>query len=308
MANKNLKRSLIIVVAYNGEKWMDECLSSVSPAHGIDGIVIDNGSSDATISIIKKKYPYVRLIQTDKNIGFGQANNIGLKYAMDNDYEYAYLLNQDAWISPSSLLKLVNIAEKYKQYGIVSPIHVYRNENITDRCFSECLPKDIIDDYFTTGRPSKEIYETHVNIPAAHWLLNLEAIKVVGGVSPTFFHFGEDDNLTHRMRYWGFKSGIVPGVFGVHDRETRSFSKNVLEKNKKTTQRLAAAHWRMYLSNVNSTKKEICKQLLLSIFLMGLKYPYWTFKSFTALLLEIKKIKKNREISREEGAFLNIKS
>ena len=97
-------RILTIVVTYNGLKWMDSCLESLRRSEcPTDVMLIDNCSTDGTPDYVKEHFPEVNLVQSDANLGFGQANNVGLKYALEHCYDYVYLLNQDAWVMPDTL-------------------------------------------------------------------------------------------------------------------------------------------------------------------------------------------------------------
>jgi GT2 family glycosyltransferase len=58
----------------------------------------------------------VNLIETDKNLGFGKANNIGIHYAMEQDCDYVFLLNQDAWILPDTIEKLYVLMEENPEF------------------------------------------------------------------------------------------------------------------------------------------------------------------------------------------------
>ncbi|MDE7397344.1 MAG: glycosyltransferase, partial [Muribaculum sp.] len=94
-----MMKILSIIVTYNGMRWIDRCIKSVLDSSiSTDIYVIDNFSTDNTVEHIKKMYHRVMVYETNENLGFGKANNIGLKYALDNSYDYVYLLNQDAWI------------------------------------------------------------------------------------------------------------------------------------------------------------------------------------------------------------------
>ena len=74
---------LTIIVTYNGIRWIDRCIDSVigSSVHS-DIIVIDNGSTDGTQERIRERWNEVLLIQSDENLGFGRANNIGFDHAL----------------------------------------------------------------------------------------------------------------------------------------------------------------------------------------------------------------------------------
>ena len=73
---------LTIIVSYNFEKWMKPCLESLMHSvYPTDVLVIDNGSADRTVTLLQTSYPWVRLIANGQNLGFGRANNIGLRLA-----------------------------------------------------------------------------------------------------------------------------------------------------------------------------------------------------------------------------------
>ena len=74
----------------------------------------------------------------------------------------------------------------------------------------------------------KVLYPTEF-VMAAHWLISKECLKKVGGFSPTFPHYGEDNNYIQRILYHGFKIGIVTNTRCVHDREARKHSKKYSE-------------------------------------------------------------------------------
>ena len=84
-----MNRTYIIIVTYNGMKWLEACLSS---CRKYSVIVIDNNSSDNTVSFIEQKYPNTILLKQNKNLGFGAANNIGINYALQNNADYVFLL------------------------------------------------------------------------------------------------------------------------------------------------------------------------------------------------------------------------
>lgn len=219
---------LFIIITYNAMSWAEKCLSSVKRSNcSADIYIVDNGSTDGTQEYIKNNYPEAILIQNESNLGFGRANNLGLRYALDNGYDYVYLLNQDAWIFPDTIEKLISVHNRHPEYGILSPMQCQANMHYMDDKFvlNVCYNisrNQLINDLFFNERRS--IYEVP-NVMAAHWLISRECIMKVGGFSPTFPHYGEDDNYCDRARYFNYKIGIVPESVGVHDREDRSETK-----------------------------------------------------------------------------------
>ncbi len=213
---------MIIIVTYNGLKWIDRCLQSCGD---YPVIVVDNNSSDNTLDFISEKYPNVHIIQQNKNLGFGQANNIGISYALNLGANYIFLLNQDAYLVNNCLEKLINALQKNKQFGILSPIHLNGDGTHLDHNFSNYVAKnrDFYSDH-VLNKPLKNIYEIPF-VNAAGWLISRKCLETVGGFDPIFFHYGEDDNYCHRVRYHKFRIGVIPKSYIEHDR----IQKNILK-------------------------------------------------------------------------------
>ena len=149
-----MKRVLVIVVTYNGMKWLDRCLGSVyhqgavmgpndgpmtakmaqnavmGPASGpmtavgVDLYVWDNDSTDGSADFVAANYPGAKLVRSADNLGFSRPNNMGMQYAVEKGYDYVYLLNQDAWLEPGALEILVSAAEANPEYGVLSPLQM----------------------------------------------------------------------------------------------------------------------------------------------------------------------------------------
>lgn len=220
----NSKDIYVIIVTYNGERWIERCLNSIySSSIKAIPIVIDNGSSDYTVSIIKEKFPDTIFLESGGNVGFGKANNIGIKYALEKGCEYVYLLNQDAWVDLTVFETLLDLMSRYPDFAILSPVQITASRKKVDSNFmkhdindSSCpeLKQDLL------LNRTKEIYEIDAAM-AAHWMLRLSAIQKVGLFSDAFPHYGEDNNLINRFHYFRYKVGVCPYVFAVHDREER---------------------------------------------------------------------------------------
>ena len=116
-----MAKVLVVIVTYNALKWIRKCLRSVEKSTlQADVLVIDNGSTDGTLPLIRTDFPHTRIIETGENLGFGAANNRGLRIAHDECYDFAYLLNQDAWLEKDTLEKLV--AAHKPDWGVLSPM------------------------------------------------------------------------------------------------------------------------------------------------------------------------------------------
>lgn len=216
-------RIFVIIVTYNAMPWIDRCIQSVYQSHQHDmtvgTILIDNGSQDGTLEYVRQHYPDVICMPNTDNLGFGAANNIGMKYAIDNNADYVYLLNQDAWVSPDVFKLLASNFALDPSWGILSPLQMTPDSNVINKSFTKFKRRNkkwmtLLLEGLYRGDNHKA-YQLRF-APAAHWMISAECIKKVGGFSPTFYHYTEDDNYINRVNYHGFKVGFVPSAIGYH--------------------------------------------------------------------------------------------
>jgi GT2 family glycosyltransferase len=101
----------VVVVNYNGERVIEDCLRSVyaQPYRPIEVIVVDNGSTDGSVALIVKKFPDVRLVRNERNLGFAGGNNRGVAAAQG---EYVVLLNNDTVVDSGWLPPLIEAVGK----------------------------------------------------------------------------------------------------------------------------------------------------------------------------------------------------
>lgn len=214
-----------VVVSYNGRSWIDQCCGSLQessfPTHVI---VVDNGSTDGTPELIHSAFPEVELVRTGENLGFGLANNIGIRLALDRGATHVLLLNQDAWVKPETVGLLVAAMTEHPEYGVLSPMHLNGAGDALDGPFSEyiipfkCpgLYSDLV-----LGRAKPAPY-TLPFVNAAAWLLSRKCLQTVGGFNPSFRHYGEDNNYLHRVHFHGMLVGVLPTAWIHHDRAERT--------------------------------------------------------------------------------------
>lgn len=215
-----MNKVFVVIVTYNGMKWLPECLDSVvNSSISVTIVLIDNNSEDNSVVYVKENFKSIILLEQEKNIGFGAANNIGMAYALQQNADFVFLLNQDAFLAPNTIEKLIAVSTKNPQFGVVSPIQLDYSGNSLETYFFKFMAhsdtKSFYSD-FVLSKTIKEIYEVPF-IQAAAWLLPIKTVKGVGGFDPMFFHYGEDDNYCQRVLYHDMKIGVVSGVFIRHD-------------------------------------------------------------------------------------------
>ncbi len=214
-----------IIVTYNPLNWIEKLINFLSQEDLIaNTIFIDNGSNDGFLDQFYEIPGSLNFIRLNKNIGFGAANNIGIKMAIDKKAEYIFLLNQDAWLEPNMFYKLKSNLIQNRDFGIVSPMHYNSSLTKLDRNFKYYLNSSNISKYLEQvvicKQPNTLLEVDFVN--AAMWLCRTEMFFRAGGFCPAFFHYGEDDEFCSRIGRIGFKIGIDVSVMGIHDREFRS--------------------------------------------------------------------------------------
>lgn len=215
-----------IIVTYNAAPWIKGCLESLaSSRYPVPAVVVDNGSSDATRTFVRRSSDAVCLEQ-EHNLGFGIANNIGIRYALENGADYVFLLNQDARVQPETLDQLLAGARHSPNYGILSPMHLDGESQQIDYRFSRYLARAmnpsfthlLSDLYF--GRVERVYPISFAN--AAAWLVSRRCLEQVGGFDPLFHMYGEDDDFCNRLRYHGWQIGLVPAAIVYHERSGRN--------------------------------------------------------------------------------------
>lgn len=242
------KKIAVVIVTFNGETWIRKNLNSLlNSNYPIDIIIVDNASTDETINIVKE-FKAIELIQNKINLGFGKANNIGIDWALKKGFDAIFLLNQDTWIYEKTILNLAEALFENSNLGIVSPIHYSADEITLDENFNTYFNR------FEKEEDSETIRMVSF-INAAAWLVSKECFSKTGYFDPIFNHYGEDRNFCDRVKYHGFKIGVVKNAAICHDRIIK-LSSNKIELQSKY----------LVLNQVIN-----CNNSLLNSLLLGLK-------------------------------------
>ncbi|MEO8298539.1 MAG: glycosyltransferase family 2 protein [Burkholderiales bacterium] len=194
-----------VLVTYNSARILPWSLPPLQGCAEI--IVVDNHSSDDTLTQVRALLPQARVIEAGRNLGFGRANNLGIA-AVTTDY--ALLLNPDARLEPDALQRLAEAAERYPEAAILAPMLFDAPGQIGD---------------FFRGpffaRASKPAPEPAGDLCAdfvtgAAMLLNLRLMREVGFFDPWFFLYFEDDDLCLRVRRAGHPIMVVHAAQAEH--------------------------------------------------------------------------------------------
>ncbi len=308
MIDMKNKKVFVVVVTYNGMQWIDKCFSSLKngsvPLHVI---AIDNDSKDDTVYYLKNNFEDIELIQTGANLGFGKANNIGFKRALEDNADYVFLLNQDAWVEFDTIEKLIRIAEQNEEFGLISPFHLLPNTEKLEWYFSTYLvpekcPDIYSDIYFDKV---KDIYESDF-INAAAWLITKACLQKVGGFDPLFPHYGEDEDYCCRVMYKKMKIGVVPDSKIYHDITYKTWDEIKFNKSRQLVFSLIELKNLKYtyrFAKFNYVKNRVDRLVFLAITMKWKEFSFM-FKMLFSSFLYFRKVKKSRKISLEDIAYL----
>ncbi len=300
----------VIVVTFNGERWVEQCIGSLAAlGEEVKVIVVDNKSADGSVQAIRQLFPKVTLIALEENVGFGKANNIGIQKAMENNADFVFLLNQDAWVFPDTISELVKISHRYPEYGIVSPVHLNGSSSALDYNFSRQASPDKCKGFYSDlyVKTLQDIYKADF-VNAAAWLLTSKCLKTVGLFEPLFFLYGEDDNYVQRASFHKLPIGITPKAIICHDRAIREGHKNqtgIRTENLTISLILLLDITRTFSSCVLSFFTFNLKQGLKSIVSLDFYGFLSTVRRVTFFFGKFNKIKDSRKVNKSPGIPVN---
>lgn len=301
-----MPKVLVIVVTFNAMHWVDKCLGSLrESSFKPDVLVVDNCSLDGCDEYIEEHFPGIQLIRNEANVGFGAANNMGLRIAVEKDYDYVYLLNQDAWLEKDTLDTMLDAFDRTKRYAVLSPVQLSAKGKM-DAQFAKKCKKHLHKGELVSKVPF---------VMAAHWMISRKALLTVGGFSPAFDMYGEDDNWIDRAHWFGFEAGVVNGAKAVHDRADRGKAPKGADKETRKAYENATWQRKMRLKCVSTVVKlsNPGHSFAARIIVEPLELLGMTIKNFSLvpvkfipqLLRRSGELRKLRKKSMAQGAFLD---
>ena len=214
----------VVVVTWNAAAWIERCLESVS---GHETIVVDHGSTDGTVELVRERFPAARLIEQE-NRGMGGGNNAGMRVARGR---YVFLLNSDAWVEGDGLERLVAFADAHPYVAVVGPRlrnpdgslqRSVRGDPTLWRLATEYLflrklaPRsDLFNGYYGGGFEHDATREVE-SLQGAALLVRREAADAVGLFDEDFFMFSEETDWLYRFRQAGWKVLFYPEAAVTH--------------------------------------------------------------------------------------------
>jgi len=213
------------VVTYNGLPWIERCLESLD---GYETIVVDHGSTDGTLELIRERFPEATLIEQE-NLGLGAGFNRGMRAAPDADYYL--LINSDAWVVADAVERLARFAAEHPRAAVVGPRLLNPDGSLqrsvrgfptlwrlaTEYLFLRKLaPRSrAFNAFYAGGFEHDQVREVDF-LMAACLLVRREATEEVGLFDERYFMFSEEVDWCYRFRKAGWSVVFVPEAEVVH--------------------------------------------------------------------------------------------
>jgi N-acetylglucosaminyl-diphospho-decaprenol L-rhamnosyltransferase len=214
-----------VTVTYNGLPWIERCLESLE---GVDTILVDHGSTDGTLELVRERFPEVRVIE-QANKGFGAGMNAGFRAA--GTPRYYLSINSDAWLLDGALERLVAFADAHPDAAVVGPRlqnpdgtlqRSVRGFPTLWRLATEYLyvrklaPRSRLLNAFYAGGFDHDEARPVEWVAGPCFLVRREAAMKVGLFDEDFFFFQEETDWFYRFTRAGWTIWFTPDAKAVH--------------------------------------------------------------------------------------------
>lgn len=205
----------IIIVNYNGKKWLKKLFDSLlcQTYKNFEIIFVDNNSSDDSIEFLEKNYKdkRIKIIKSIENSGFAGGNNIGIKEARG---EYLYLLNNDTWVEKDIIEKTIKFFEKSDKIATIqTKIQLMNEDNKIDSAGSFWSNSTLLYHYGTNKDSNLEKYNEKYKVfttKAASVFIRKSVLDEIGAFDDDFWAYYEETDLNHRMWIAGYECWYYP--------------------------------------------------------------------------------------------------
>lgn len=218
----------VAIISFNTRELLADCLQSVAAAAPVETVVVDNGSIDGSLEMVRDRFPAVRLIANNVNRGYGAAANQAIAAWTAPS---GLLLNPDTVIAPEALVRLGEYLAHRPEVAIVGPRLVGRNGALQRSTYPFPGPMDtlmaeggvhLLVRRIPCARERALRTWSHDRPRAVAWALGAalairrSAFDAVGGFDPAYFMYGEELDLCRRLAVRGFATHFAPVTTVVH--------------------------------------------------------------------------------------------
>ncbi|HNZ72627.1 MAG TPA: glycosyltransferase family 2 protein, partial [Prolixibacteraceae bacterium] len=222
----------VVIVNYNVKHFLEQCLHSVEKASknlATEVFVVDNNSVDGSKGMLLSKFPNIKLVLNEKNVGFSRANNQAIRMATG---QYVLLLNPDTVVEEDTFEKVVAFMDSHPEAGGLGVKMIDGKGKFLPESkrglptpwvafykvfgLSAIFPHSkVFGKYHLSYLDKNELHQVDV-LAGAFMLLRKEALDKVGLLDEGFFMYGEDIDLSYRITLGGYKNYYYPDTTIIH--------------------------------------------------------------------------------------------
>lgn len=214
----------VVIVSYNSRELLRDCLLSIRSEPWEQVIVVDNVSSDESAEMVRQDFPWVKLILSPNNDGYGVAANLALASCSSN---YVLLLNSDTVLHPGALQVLSGYLDQHPEAAIAGPRLVNPDGSMQTSSFAFPTPLQMLlkETSLSRFRPRSVAKSSNGSFRFAQvvpWVLGAAlgirraAFDQVGGFDKSFFMYFEEVDLCYRLNQAGWQTHFVPAASVTH--------------------------------------------------------------------------------------------
>ena len=214
----------VIIVSYKVRYYIEQCLNSVlRSVHDAQILVVDNKSEDGSVEYLRERFPQAEVIANDYNAGFGKANNIALAKATG---KYVLFLNPDTVVAERTIPGCVEYMDSHPEVGAVGVRMQYGDGRFAHES-RRSLPTPSVSFWHMTGLgrmfPKSKVFAryhlTYLDrngecpidvVSGAFMFTRKEVLDKTGGFDESFFMYGEDIDLSYRIKLEGYQNRYLP--------------------------------------------------------------------------------------------------
>ncbi|MBI4831017.1 MAG: glycosyltransferase family 2 protein [Candidatus Lindowbacteria bacterium] len=225
----NPRRVSILLVNWNTKHVLLDCVGSVYETYPKckEIIVVDNASTDDSVSCLREEYPLVHVVENTKNEGFAKACNQAIRAASG---DYMVCLNPDTVVLPNSIDRMEEFLDGNEDVGMVGPMLLSADGTLQPSCRNFISTGNLLLQHLIPRKGAFQTlskamileYSDHNKIRDTDWLIGAclmirrSAVEQVGLFDETFYHFYEDADLCYRMRKAGWRVVFFPDAKIIH--------------------------------------------------------------------------------------------
>jgi GT2 family glycosyltransferase len=223
----------VVIVAWNAKHYLQLCLESLKaapPRRNLEVLVVDNASADGSAEMVEARFPDVKLIKSNENLGFAKGNNVAIRQCQGR---YIALVNPDVIVLPGCLDALADFLDQNPKVGNVGP----RVLNADGTLQSSCRRFPTLWNNFCSASSLASVFKSSRFFAGEHMfffphdrtlavdvvvgcfsMIRREALEAVGVLDEGLFMYGDDVDWCRRCWNAGWEVAFFPGAQAIHDK------------------------------------------------------------------------------------------